>query len=518
MNTLYTRRSARSFLRLAIIACALCYMGFGQAVLASAAGLTAQATPMAPVSALLSPDGGRLDVEESLPVESRDGISCVSFVLPGEAENLDVRVAGQAIARWTSLPQALERGGDLARLRDDLLAEQAKLSGNLESVKARLGLWTTQPEKASLQELEQRDVRMRVVIPVLSGEQMEIERRLALVTQELGSLPVSPALGRMVTVYLAKPATGKLKVSYSYTLRNCWWRPLYSFDAQPDKGEVAVRFEAEVSQLTGMDWRQTRVSLSSHGAGPREPAPLREWIVDSNIKPKAMSNLVSPRVRQAELMQDNAAPVFAPVVADSEGVYAVWTPESNGLPEGMSRLFIAADTWKTPLQWLARPTVGDGRVWLTALHETAPEKAWPTGQADFSVDGRPSGQGTFSLKDGKAELFFGPDPRVSVLTVRDRQRGESGFIAKSRNWTWAWTYRLTNGHNKEIMVRIERPAPQIVDQAVSVKFDDTPEAREDKARHMLYWDVKVAAGGAAEVKHAVTISSPTELPLLPDAP
>lgn len=67
-------------------------------------------------------------------------------------------------------------------------------------------------------------------------------------------------------------------------------------------------------------------------------------------------------------------------------------------------------------------------------------------------------------------------------------------------------------------VRLERPAPEIVDQGVSVRYDDTPPSKKDEKEHMLFWDVKVPADGKAEVRHSVTISSPTKLPLLPDAP
>ena len=58
----------------------------------------------------------------------------------------------------------------------------------------------------------------------------------------------------------------------------------------------------------------------------------------------------------------------------------------------------------------------------------------------------------------------------------------------------------------------------IVDQSVSVSYDDTPPSQKDEKKHMLFWEVKVPADGKASVHHSVTISSPTKLPLLPDAP
>lgn len=496
-----------------------------------APGATAQAAEGAlanPASAVLSPSGGRLEVEETAPVSTKDGVSIVTFVIPGDAENLQLSVPGQTVARWSTTPQVLEAGGELSRLRDELTNERARLSGQLDAVKARLALWKGVPDSITLQDLEQREKRMEAVIPGLGMEQADLERRVSILQQELQRLPVSPDLGRLVSVTLQKPVSGmsKLPVRYSYSLQSCGWQPIYSFDAHPDQGEgteIGVRLMAEVWQFTGMDWRNTKLTLASRGNGPREPAPLARWVVDSTAKPQqpkpAPHVLMMARKAATAEMDGEFAAANAPVELDASGVYATWALAAKGLPEGRSRLLIASDAWKAPLQWLARPTAADSRVWLLAKYVLPPEQAWPDGSAEFNVDGQNVGQGFFKPRDGEATLFFGPDPRVNVTTVVDgRRRGESGFIDKSRNWTWAWTYTLTNAHSKPVTVRLERPAPMIVDQGVTVSYDDQPRSQKNEKEHMLFWDVNVPAGGKAEVHHKLTISSPKELPLVPDAP
>ncbi|WP_022657203.1 DUF4139 domain-containing protein [uncultured Desulfovibrio sp.] len=478
-----------------------------------------------PVSVLLSPGGGVLDVEENAPVTTKDGVSVLHFVIPDDAENLQLVVPGQSVARWSAVPQSLEQSGDLARLREELLAEQARLNGWLAAVNARLDLWQARPETITLSELEHREKRMQDAISGLAREQLDLGRRLKLVRQELERLPASPELGQRISVTLQKAVSGvdKLPVRYSYTLRNCGWQPIYSFNAQVEKGDgdiIDVRMMAEVWQFTGMDWRNTKLTLATSGSGPREPAPLPRWVVDSSPKPEPAPVM---QARKADHMavatedaptQDNAS-----VNLDTSSVYATWTPTVRGLPEGRSRLLITTDVWKAPLQWLARPGVSDSRVWLMAKYVLPPQQAWPDGRAEYSVNGQSVAQGLFRPRGGEATLFFGADPRVSVTTTADsKKRGESGFIDTSKNWTWAWTYVVTNGHAKPVTVRLERPEPEIVDQGVSVRYDDTPSSKKDEKEHMLFWDVTVPVDGKAEVRHSVTISSPTKLPLLPDAP
>jgi hypothetical protein len=102
--------------------------------------------------------------------------------------------------------------------------------------------------------------------------------------------------------------------------------------------------------------------------------------------------------------------------------------------------------------------------------------------------------------------------------VNSRRRGDSGFLEKSRTWTWAWTYVLTNTHKNPVSVRLERPMPMIVDQGVTVTYNDAPTSQQVPDEQMLLWNVDVPGEGKAEVKHSVTITSSKEIPMISDIP
>lgn len=480
--------------------------------------------PVAPRSVRLTTSGGLLAVEQQAPVDTAGGESVLRIVLPAGAENFQIVVPGHTIARWNDVPQTLDQNGALARLRAERQHAVMTLSGRLDAVKAQLSLWQGTPAEGSFQDMTQREKRMAEVIPNLSYEKADLERRLALLRQELQKLPPSPELGRVVLVTLQKPvASATLPVRYSYTLRDCGWRPVYVFDARPAKGEgdvTSVRLMAEVWQFSGMDWTSARLTLVSGGGGPREPAPLPRWVIDSQAPPT-----VEPLVKAAPRMMlaaDAALPeaaAAAPVTADVSGLYAVWTLAERGLPEGRARLLVTADEWKAPLEWLARPSEGDSRVWLMARYALPEGRAWPDGQAEFLVDGQSVGEGMFHPRGGEATLYFGADPRVRVTATADvRERGEKGLISKSRTWTWGWTYTVRSTRDRPVTVRIERPMPMIVDQGVTVTYRDKPQARQDAREHLLFWNVDVPAGGKAEVRHELTVTSPTEVRLNPHAP
>ena len=508
-------------LALLLALCALFSLSFASA---HAAGLSNP--PASPRTARLTPSGGLLEVEQQAPVLTVNGISQVRVVLPAGAENLRLSVPGHTVVRWASVAQSIDQSGDLAKMRDERQRAVMTLSGKLEAVKAQLALWKGEGAEGSFQDLTQREKRMAEVVPGLNYEKADLERRLALLKQELQQLPPSPEMGQSVLITLQKSVSAAtLPVRYSYTLRNCGWRAAYSFDAQPDKGKgdtTQVRFMAEVWQFSGMDWADTQLILVSRGQGPREPDPLPRWVIDSQPQPvvQPLAKAAPRMMMAADAAMPEAAPApAAPVVADTTGVYASWTLGEKGLPEGRSRLLVLESEWKTPLQWLARPSTGESRVWLVA-RPTLPEgQIWPDGQAEFSVDGQGVGTGQFHAKGNETTLYFGADPRVQVTATADvRQRGEKGFIGKSRTWTWGWTYTVRNTRDKTVTVRLERPMPMVVDQGVTVTYRDKPQAQQDAQEHLLFWNVDVAAGGKAEVKHELTLTSPVEIQLDPYAP
>lgn len=510
-----------------------CLWFSGQALAAEAApGQTDSAMPSlaSPTTALLSPQGGRLEVEERLEPQGEGANSgkVLVFALPSGAANLQLDIPGRSIASWSSLPVDLAESGALAREREQLETERMQLQARLVAVKATIALWRSRPESATGQDIVLRGRLIAESVPELALEQEMLEGRIRLLAQRIKRLPAGARQGELVQVRLQEsvPTGEKALVRYSYTWPHCGWNAVYDFNARPSEGSggvIQVRLMADVWQYSGIDWSRAKVTLATRASGPREPAPLQEWLVDAPPEPKGtpvpmLLNAQRGAGASVESSVDEA-PAASAMTADTASVYASWTVTQKGLPEGRSRLLITADAWQAPLQWLARPTRGDGRVWLLARYGLDADKVWPEGLAEYSVDGQAVGSGMFRPRNGEATLYFGADPRVNVRTYDvARKKGESGLIKTSKTWTWAWTYTVSNGHARPIKVKLERPMPIIVHEDVSVSYQDEPPAQQNEQEHMLFWNVEVPARGKASVKHGVSISSPEKLQLFPDAP
>lgn len=482
--------------------------------------------PVPPYRAIISPGGARLEARELIAANKYNGKTFLLFTLPPGAANLQISVPGHTINRWSSTPSLLSDDHPSVGRRAKVEQQKVEINSQLMTVNARIALWQAPPKNGNAQDVSQLQAAMAAEMPKLVLAQAELQRRLKLVEEELSRMPRTSGIGEDVRILLEDdlPQGQKVEVRYNYTHDGCGWEAIYDFDALPQNGAdiVKVRMLAEVWQFTGMDWKDTAIILATKGFGPLEPAELPEWIVDSQQprpQPRMLNAKAMPMAATAMGAAEESADMAPPVLPNTESLYASWQLRETGLPQGRSRLEILASEWKTPLQWLARPSKRSSDVWIFAKYKLPGDQAWPVGQAQYSVNGESVGTSEFRPKGGEATLYFGPDPRVTVLTTNDAQkRGESGIIKTSNNWTWAWTYTIVNQHQRPVMVKVERPAPIIVDKDVTVAYHDKPAATVDSKKHMLMWDVEVPANGKRAIEHSLTISSPTSLPLLPDIP
>lgn len=494
-------------------------------------------TPASPASVQLSPSGGLLRVEQELPLIRQGGTAVISFVLPAGSENLRLQVPGQTIAGWSSVPQVIERTGALSRREARLKAEKADIEQQRVRIGAQMALWQERPETAkfSYEDMAAIEKKLAEGLPVLQRELARLDQRHAQVAAELEGLETNAALGSRVRVVLDGPVQAEtVRAEYSYTLADCGWEPVYSFAARTEKGDangIDVGLMARVWQRSGIDWQNAQITLVTRGAGPREPSRLPRWElaarqpIESTSRARSGMGTMAVPVDAAAVpasRQAAAAPAHAAVRLVADGVYARWELAARGLSEGSSRLLITEAKWPAPLFWLARPGQAgrtNNQVWLVAKYELPAGQVWPAGQAEFSVDGQSVGTGDFTPQKGEAELFFGPDPRVTLsVTDDDKKRGQSGFFDKRRHWSWAWTYTFTNRHAKAVTVRVERPDPLIVDEKITVSHEDEPAARVDAKEHRLFWELAVPAGGTTSLRHGLTVSAPDDYALNPAVP
>lgn len=477
------------------------------------------ASALAETEVVLYPSGAQVRVEETLPVSNGE----ISFLLPVDTRDLRIAVDGGTVISQEERPETLPDNASLAALRERLQrarAEAAALEGEQAAAQSRLDLWTKGglTQQATVEELEKLDaavaarvkdlyVRLNALRPQVEKAREEV-LRLEQEVERTGA----DAAGRRVIARVSADG-GSVLVRYAYAQDKCGWEPVYRLDAEPEKGLVRFVQEAEIRQGSGQDWKGVRLTLAS--VNPQQgmtPAPLPPWKLSLwKVQPRQM-DMAAPMAAAPVLAEARkAAPNLAP---REEATFTAWDLGTRDVPTGKPvRLELAQGEWKADFVRLARPGYGQRAVWLMAEVRLPEDVDFPSGEAQYLVDGTPVGASMFSLRGKKADISFGTDSRVRVEMKQDvRQSGSKGFVGKRQTRLWKWEIEVTNGHTKPVAVRVEDPAPQVGDKAIEVKVSAEPAPVVKD--HVNTWNLEVPASGKRVISYTVEASAPQDTPLV----
>ena len=95
-------------------------------------------------------------------------------------------------------------------------------------------------------------------------------KALELLEQEQDTLAAGPPVTYDAIVYLEKPTAGAASISLNYFVGDCGWFPVYNVKGDTAKNDVSVEFNALIHQVSGEDWKDAKLALST--ASPKTSA------------------------------------------------------------------------------------------------------------------------------------------------------------------------------------------------------------------------------------------------------
>ena len=108
----------------------------------------------------------------------------------------------------------------------------------------------------------------------LSQEERDLNKELSLLKRRRGELTSgSSRTIREALLFLDKRVPGAATVKLSYLVGNAGWSPAYSFRAAADLRSVGIEYNAIVRQVSGEDWKDVELTLSTASPALRSQGP-----------------------------------------------------------------------------------------------------------------------------------------------------------------------------------------------------------------------------------------------------
>lgn len=320
------------------------------------------------------------------------------------------------------------------------------------------------------------------------------------------NVPDGPVHCIVVTVSAKEAATGKLTISYLTS--NASWVPTYDLRSDITTGKVNLTYKATISQSTGENWEDVRMTVSTNNPYQNKTRPvLHPWYIDYYIaatyyvQPNyAYSNAPAPQKiaeRAESYDQDDLETKDAQTAGDfTTMIDRVLSAEFKiDLPytiksDGEQHMVLIRNTdLSATYKYISVPKL-DASAYLIAQVVKLDELQLVPATANIFFDGTYIGETYLdpTTMDDTLLLSLGRDPNIIVKRTLLKNELKEKIVGNTKERTFSYEIEVKNlkSANVRLLVKDQLPVTQNADIMIeSVSLD---KADYHKVTGILNWE------------------------------
>ncbi len=356
--------------------------------------------------------------------------------------------------------------------------------------------------------------------------------------QQLAAIATGETRSRSAILYVNAPEATELQLTLRYQIKGTSWKPVYNAELDTDNNQLTLQTQAEIQQLTGEDWNNVTVQLSTlHPSNSAGLPALESWIVRLHDKLSFSSeefyeadmakDEAVETLKQANLSARSAAKRQAPAPAASlqlqnsqllnttfNAEYQV--PGKLTLSSGSDsrRVTLSSQTLKTELGLYSYPRI-DPRVVLVSQATYTADAPLLAGSVALYRDGSFIGNTSIeTLQSGETlKLSFGEDNRIHIDFQPVPEKSSSyGLISTRNHLERAYRISINNQHDnsREITIYDSIPVASNEDISVSLTGDKPDLENVEHKEGVVAWVRQIPAGENTPIEYGYHLSYPED--------
>lgn len=420
---------------------------------------------------------------------------------------------------------ALEVESNAARAKLAFLRDLANISVadggeiQLESLRALSNLVAEESQNA-LQIIE----TVRLQTDEIAVEIADLEENMEKHLQELEAAGLPPADRILVSLDVSVSDQVNDEMIITYLIDNARWFPIYEFYLDQETETLDIIRKAGITQDTGEDWEEVRVTLStanpSRGLIYRLPSRQVKRIFEivELEEPDGMGSVAYVAPAQPEMIEEISS-AFAEVRSVRSGLFTNYVlPLPVTLDgDGAEALFVIG-AFQTEVDIYARAggRLGTQHAYITVDFTNATGAPFIGGAGIYYLDNNFIGS-TESFRtiseNETTELYFGVIDGLTIRSLRlSTQSGESGIVSAHNVKNDAFEITIENLTDRGWDLEYYRgmPISEQEDLVIDVRANPQPDdVATEKQRGVYKWNIAIVPGE----EHIISINVGYEWPL-----
>jgi len=352
---------------------------------------------------------------------------------------------------------------------------------------------------------------------------------------ELSQIATRQKRSSEVTVNVKVSQAGSTKLHITYPQQNANWHWLYEARLNTESKNLNLLRQAAVTQVTGEDWTNAAVTLSTSRPTQNAVTPelysrfvdLRSAITPRSLRRRAAVEFDEGAVIEEIIVTASMMPSpgrIAPMETLNADVFTTKFLAEYQIPgivtivSGGQEKILPVDTLQYPVQLVVRTVPEfDDKAYLEASFELDQDDKLEPGRFQLYRDG--AFVGAYAARDfysnEEIRLPFGVDRDVQVkILPEEKGSGDRGAFRRTSVEQQRLRYEIVNHHASPITVEVLGRVPVTENKKIDVVIPKTATVPTEKDFEgdagILLWKFDLAGGENKSIQHYFDVRYPAD--------
>lgn len=307
----------------------------------------------------------------------------------------------------------------------------------------------------------------------------------------------------------------KTNFDINYFTDNVSWTPFYEIRVDNLNEPVQLVYKSNVSQNTGIDWKQIKMAFSSGNPRRNNNAPqLNPWWIgfQQNI---AYSQKLQGKVAgvQMESMEERVSNSDMAVVEQNQLTtnFVVNTPYdvySNQKPQA-----VQLKQYQLPAKYsyFTAPRLDDAAFLVAKVSEWQKYNLL-AGNANLIIDNNFAGNSYINPNSTEdiLTLSLGRDERIITKRERINEEGSTSFFGSSQKRIYTYEISVRNSRKEAIDIDVKEQFPLSTEKDIEIKLLETSNAKVNDEKGELSWNLNLKPGETKKLIVSYSVKLPKD--------
>jgi len=334
--------------------------------------------------------------------------------------------------------------------------------------------------------------------------------------------------GKLILNVMSSQA-GSIPVNVSYLTTQARWQPSYEMRIEKINQPIQMTYKAQVSQNTGVDWRNVNLSLTSGAANQNTIAPeLHPWFLDyytstnhsRQVEGRAKTTMLTAQANFDDA-QNASGQMYETVSAPSTisdytqinesqlnitfDIEIPYTILSNGKQHSVA---LKETALLATYQYMSIPKL-DAHAYLIAKIKDYGDYNLLPGEANVIFEGMYVGKTFVNTNVNKDELTLslGKDPNIAVSRTLISDKSGTKMLSSRKVQDFVYEITVRNNKKESISTLIEDQIPISSNSDIEISLIDKDNAKIEEEKGRLIWELNLKPNETKKIRFGFQLKS-----------